>query len=149
AGVDSLSPAGGAATPDPLDEPRVDQQPVESPCFGAAGAQIEQAAAAAENLLLLDESRIERHPPPLAAPPAAGRAHRAYRARTTDRRAENARPRSRNTWGSTGDRGAGCAPPLPTVRASGPKNAWQTAAGGRQSARSAPARQEVPAQGAL
>ena len=46
----------------PLDQAGIDQQPVETPGFGAAAAEIEQAVAAAEDSLLLHEGRVERHP---------------------------------------------------------------------------------------
>src|SRR3954454_5343570 len=43
-----------------LDQPGVDQQPVEAPDFGAAGALEKQSVTTLENLLLLGEGRIER-----------------------------------------------------------------------------------------
>src|SRR5262249_57332710 len=45
-----------------FDQSGVDQQSVESPRLGAAGATVEQAPAPLENLLLLGEGRIERQP---------------------------------------------------------------------------------------
>jgi hypothetical protein len=58
AGLEEQSQASSRKqTSEPLNQSSVDQQPVELPCLGAAGAQ--QTAAAAENLLLLDEVRQE------------------------------------------------------------------------------------------
>src|ERR1700754_2072957 len=42
-----------------LDDPGVDQESVEAPCFGAVLAGVEQALAAEHDLLLLLEGRIE------------------------------------------------------------------------------------------
>ena len=44
-----------------LDQAGIDQQPIETPRFSAAGAEIEQTSAAIEDSLLLHEGRIERH----------------------------------------------------------------------------------------
>src|SRR2546423_9624009 len=62
-----LPPAGFTACPHgklaghhSLDQPGVDQQPVEAPDFGAAGALEKQSVTALENLLLFREGRIER-----------------------------------------------------------------------------------------
>src|SRR5712671_3206778 len=43
-----------------LDQPGVNQQPVEAPDFGAAGALEKQSVTALKNLLLFREGRIER-----------------------------------------------------------------------------------------
>ena len=47
-----------------LDQAGIDQQPIETPRFSAAGAEIEQTSAAIEDSLLLHEGRIERHTRP-------------------------------------------------------------------------------------
>src|SRR6185295_6826902 len=53
-------PHGKLAGHHSLDQPGVDQQPVEAPDFGAAGALEKQSVTALENLLLFREGRIER-----------------------------------------------------------------------------------------
>src|SRR6266568_706680 len=55
-------PHGKLAGHHSLDQPGVDQQPVEAPDFGAAGALEKQSVTALENLLLFREGRIERQP---------------------------------------------------------------------------------------
>src|SRR5437016_7255506 len=46
----------------PIDQPGLDQEPVEAACLGPAGAIIEQALAALEDAFLLGERGIERKP---------------------------------------------------------------------------------------
>src|SRR5882672_3220179 len=53
-------PHGKLAGHHSLDQPGVDQQPVEAPDFGAAGALEKQSVTALKNLLLFREGRIER-----------------------------------------------------------------------------------------
>ena len=45
-----------------LDQAGIDQQTIEAPSLGPAGARIECATAALEDLLLLGEGGVERHP---------------------------------------------------------------------------------------
>src|SRR5947209_3621514 len=54
-------PHGKLAGHHSLDQPSVDQQPVEAPDFGAAGALEKQSVAALQNLLLFRKGRVERH----------------------------------------------------------------------------------------
>ena len=49
---------------EPLDQTGIHQQAVEAAGLGAAGAEVEQAAATVENLLLLRKRGVERHPAP-------------------------------------------------------------------------------------
>src|SRR5258708_27933442 len=45
-----------------LDQAGIDEQTIEAPSLGPAGARVKYATAALEDLLLLGERRVERHP---------------------------------------------------------------------------------------
>src|SRR5215472_12788386 len=59
----TIRPAEGckAATSKAFDQSSVYQQSIEPPCFGAAGASVEQAVATFQNILLLGKRRVEWH----------------------------------------------------------------------------------------